>query len=300
VPRSGSTDSPQTRCNAFVDPLIESPPLALALDLVLLKPRVFLHLLFNRGSPPRVAGESSQPDSKGKGAGARLQVVTQTLCLFLLATLVAEVTVRALAANTYTLPALALTTARAAAELAAQLSASTALALAILRFRGWYPASREAVPRDGRQDAFLPALVPLVLLYTALIPLLLQLALGVWSVPHHAHAGERAPIRAGLSPARIVPAAIGPLLLKAAEHVPQEVRQSATEIADALTAAWDADPVWVGTRMLGSMSAGFGLRVLLPTRPWETTAIVLAGWGAAGAAAHAFDVALEYLQGRVY
>lgn len=52
-----------------------------------------------------------------------------------------------------------------------------------------------------------------------------------------------------------------------------------------LEALWDhADRVWAGTRLLGGMSAGFGLRILLPTRPWETTGIVLAGWGAAALA----------------
>jgi hypothetical protein len=32
--------------------------------------------------------------------------------------------------------------------------------------------------------------------------------------------------------------------------------------------------------LLGGMAAGFGLRVILPTRPWETMGIVLAGWAA--------------------
>jgi hypothetical protein len=58
------------------------------------------------------------------------------------------------------------------------------------------------------------------------------------------------------------------------------------ELAD----VWSkADRLWLGTRLLGGMSAGFGLRVLLPTRPWETTAIVLAGWAAAAFAARAME-----------
>ncbi len=55
-----------------------------------------------------------------------------------------------------------------------------------------------------------------------------------------------------------------------------------TELEGELNRAWNgADRVWAGTRLLGGMSAGFGLRVLLPTKPWETTGIVLAGWVAA-------------------
>lgn len=49
-----------------------------------------------------------------------------------------------------------------------------------------------------------------------------------------------------------------------------------------MSEAWArGDRIWAGTRLLGGMSAGYGLRVLLPTKPWETTLIVLAGWMAA-------------------
>jgi hypothetical protein len=69
---------------------------------------------------------------------------------------------------------------------------------------------------------------------------------------------------------------------QALRPVLQPVSDVCAEMYAASAAAWASDPVWAGTRLLGGMSAGFGLRVLLPTRPWETTAIVLAGWSAAG------------------
>jgi hypothetical protein len=44
-----------------------------------------------------------------------------------------------------------------------------------------------------------------------------------------------------------------------------------------------SDKIWIGTRLLAGMSAGFGLRVVLPLRPWEVSAVVLSGWAAAAA-----------------
>lgn len=39
----------QDACHTFADPYVEQPPLLLFLDLVLLKPGVYRHLLWNRG-----------------------------------------------------------------------------------------------------------------------------------------------------------------------------------------------------------------------------------------------------------
>jgi len=46
----------QNTCNDFADPYVEQPPLLLFLDLVLLRPGVYRHLLFNRGTEPIQAG----------------------------------------------------------------------------------------------------------------------------------------------------------------------------------------------------------------------------------------------------
>ena len=50
-----------------------------------------------------------------------------------------------------------------------------------------------------------------------------------------------------------------------------------------------ADRIWIGTRLLGGMSAGFGLRVLLPTSPAETIGAVLAGWAGGDVAKRAVE-----------
>jgi len=64
--------------------------------------------------------------------------------------------------------------------------------------------------------------------------------------------------------------------------LPSDVVDVIVQLEQEMIGAWaGVDRVWAGTRLLGGMSAGFGLRVLLPTRPWETTGVVLAGWAAA-------------------
>ncbi|KAF8322481.1 Arv1-domain-containing protein, partial [Clavulina sp. PMI_390] len=42
-----------SQCQAFADPYVEHDWLNIMLDLILLKPAVYRHLLFNRGAPPR-------------------------------------------------------------------------------------------------------------------------------------------------------------------------------------------------------------------------------------------------------
>ncbi|WOO82210.1 Protein arv1 [Vanrija pseudolonga] len=284
-----------THCGAFIDPLIEAPALLLVLDLVLLKPRVFLHLLFNRGSPPLDASAGAPPGSAASSSSSAAQPpcpylarVRHDLAALGVATLAADVGVRVLpllqspGSFNATLKAVILTVVAAALELLAQHAATLALALAILYARGWYPARKggSLSSRDGRQRSFVPELVPLVLLYTTLFPLLLQLALSIWYAPPASIHETLLPTAASASvlPERVVAA------------LPAALADSIKAAEDGVVAAWSgANRVWAGTRLLGGMSAGFGLRVLLPTRPWETTSIVIFGWVAALLAAQWLD-----------
>lgn len=50
--------SSQEQCHLFADPLIEHPLVLLLIDLILLKPRIYRHLVFNRGSWPYQAGKN--------------------------------------------------------------------------------------------------------------------------------------------------------------------------------------------------------------------------------------------------
>ena len=121
------------------------------------------------------------------------------------------------------------------------------------------------------------------MLYTAILPLLLQLFLSIWYHPSSHH--ESLPLS---SP----PTLLVPKLIDTLHSTFEESNTSGTwlkilldalgglaDVESGLVELWySADRVWIGTRLLGGMSAGFGLRVLLPTTPGETTGVVLAGW----------------------
>jgi hypothetical protein len=119
-----------------------------------------------------------------------------------------------------------------------------------------------------------PIMISLTLLYTTLLPLALQLVLSIW----YTH-----DISFNSTHDYVIPAFLKHLL---PHHLPSSIEGTITEILR----IWErTDRIWAGTKLLGGMSAGFGLRVILPTRPWETTAIVLAGWGAASMAGRIMD-----------
>ncbi|WVR08038.1 hypothetical protein IAU60_005082 [Kwoniella sp. DSM 27419] len=270
------------RCDRFLDPLIEHPDLVLLLDLVLLKPQVFLHLLFNRGSPPFDASRGGLPPLPDRQARRRVSITDNIIKLGLIS-LVAETAVRllpVLTSGSGRVPARSVTITMTVVllESVAQHVITLGLALIALRAKQWYPYNPTLPSKDGRQVDFLPSLIPLTILYTSILPLLLQLILSLWYTPP---TSIHEPLPSITSPAsflsslpfhRLIPA---PLL----------------QIETALAHAWlRSDRIWAGTKLLGGMSAGFGLRVLLPTRPWETTGIVLAGWAGAACVAMILDV----------
>lgn len=111
-----------------------------------------------------------------------------------------------------------------------------------------------------------PVMISLTLFYTTLLPLALQLVLSIWYTHDSANSSTNI---------QQVPSFITCIL-------PLHLADSIEDTARDVFGIWQrTDRIWAGTKLLGGMSAGFGLRVILPTRPWETTAIVLAGWGAA-------------------
>ena len=112
-------------------------------------------------------------------------------------------------------------------------------------------------------------MISLTLLYTTLLPLALQLVLSIWYTHDTSNKSTHE---------HTVPTLIYNLL---PPHLTSSIDGTITE----MLRVWGrTDRIWAGTKLLGGMSAGFALRVILPTRPWETTAIVLAGWGAASLA----------------
>ncbi|WRT69720.1 uncharacterized protein IL334_006710 [Kwoniella shivajii] len=253
------------RCDQFLDPLIEHPGLVILLDLILLKPRVFLHLLFNMGSPPFDADKGIAIPALDQQRRREYQIRKDMMKLILISA-IAETALRVLP---HMISSSGVTPAHICAiagtvflEGIAQHIVTITLALQALKHRRWYPcdppeAEKDDAKSDGRQKHFLPTLIPLTILYTSIIPLSLQLLLMIWVTPSQSH----------LTTTSLF------------STLPFIVPQQLLELERALIEAWaHTDKIWIGTRLLGGMSAGFGLRVLLPTKPWETTVIILAGW----------------------
>ncbi|EIW71372.1 hypothetical protein TREMEDRAFT_67728 [Tremella mesenterica DSM 1558] len=273
------------RCNQFIDPLIEHPPLLLLLDLILLKPRVYLHILFNRGSPPRHAEPTANDIDK---TDHRYEVLRGYLIRLSLLTLVTETILRVrsptiqLAENPWHLARAVM---ESGIELVTQYLVTTFLGLGWLWWVGWWPQHRrQGKLRDGRQENFIPILIPLTLLITSILPLLLQLILSIWSTssptstlitPSQLSATDLHtvdtpfPLHSSLT---ILPASL-------LSFIPPRHLETAGNVETALWEIWTkSDRIWAGTRLLGGMSSGFGLRVLLPTSPRMTTLLVLSGW----------------------
>ncbi|OCF61972.1 hypothetical protein L486_01638 [Kwoniella mangroviensis CBS 10435] len=283
------------RCDQFLDPLIEHPDLIILLDLILLKPRVFLHLLFNRGSPPFDADKGTSVTGREQHE-ERKRSIHHDLWILGCLSILAETSLRLSPALTDS-NSRGIDACRAIkvglivlVEGIAQHGTTLCLALSALRFRGWYPSSNakknmDDKKKDGRRQNFLPSLIPLTILYTSLVPLLLQLLLSIWyTSPPSIH--EHLPVPATFTYTSFL------------SSLPFEIPSEVLELENALNHAWArSDRIWVGTRLLAGMSAGFGLRILLPTKPWETTMIVLAGWLGAAFVSQVIsgDVNIDYV-----
>ena len=136
---------------------MEHEPLTLLLDLILLKPRVFLHLLFNRRSPAydATAGKAAghDPDREGR--------IRRDVSVLFATVVAAETLVRVLPLMDQTsagiIPSVLSALGSVVVETVCQHALTLGLTLVILRWRGWYPftASQGVSSSDGRQLDFM-------------------------------------------------------------------------------------------------------------------------------------------------
>ena len=139
------------------------------LDLILLKPRVFLHLLYNRCHRPLLADKvdktTSTSDTPENQAGRVQQRTLHGTTLradfgwLMLATIVAETAIRLFRSSAHVdIDFCGIVAVRVAvlvaAELVAQLGVSSMIAMAILHFRDWWPCRPNEASPDGRQKHF--------------------------------------------------------------------------------------------------------------------------------------------------
>lgn len=347
------------QCGLFVDPLIEHPPVLLLIDLILLKPRVYRHLVFNYGSEPLQAGrkpattgkhnaldvnaadgvrlgkESSEVEEKTRVATAnhnRSKITLRSILWMSVVTMSVESvvlysTIRGPSTESRDIGDLAIfshaerrkwlwSIVVVILSTSAQHLATTAIAAGFLKLR--YPiwllsgkeklavivgenghktvvrtlerrdrsvsSSVDARSGDGRGLYFVLQMVPLTLFFTSLLPCILHICLFIWSshtvadpnaVSENVHQSGTSHILPLLEEAVI------PHLTRVVNLLPSNVVTELDLFWEAFTSAMKRegiDEMWIAVRLLAGMSSGFGLRVILPNPPWQTSVAVLGGW----------------------
>ncbi|KAF8606659.1 Arv1-domain-containing protein [Ceratobasidium sp. AG-I] len=264
-------------CLAFADPYVEHDPLTLLLDLILLKREVYRHLLFNRGHEPRHLGKPGASDTKpGEGKNSAATKGTWKLVIELASMLIlidAFIRWRG-STRTPSAPSFGRVAMTCALDTAIFHTSVTLACVLLLRTKSWYGVAFGCLdsPKLGTRAGFQIPLVSLTLLYSSLTKLFLLLLLAIWQSPPSFTAPSSADIGAGL-PDNLVqlPLIQHMLVLLDEDHF---------------------DRAWVVRNVLGGMSAGFGLRVLLDCHPILTTLVVLFGWSAKSVVAQSIAVQL--------
>ncbi|KAI0279703.1 Arv1-like family-domain-containing protein [Russula aff. rugulosa BPL654] len=267
-------------CRAPADPYVEHDALVVALDLILLKPGVYRHLLFNRGMPPRKVEESAlargQDDDgqhKGQQEEKRVDSAAQDTARertrrWLIVRVGAGVVlvdsfvrwsrlrkkspphVRHFLGSEESAVAFMHILLGCFIEMASFHGGVTLASVFVLegldRIARW--RKRVNMPSSIRQQ-FRYSHISLCLFYSSLLKFLLLVVLSIW--------GPQVPRDARLPPYAYKMPLESPLW-----HLLDD---------DVL------DRTWLVRNLLGGMSAGFGLRVVLDCHPVFTSLIVLSG-----------------------
>ncbi|KAK2462948.1 hypothetical protein APHAL10511_005000 [Amanita phalloides] len=263
-----------TKCHAFVDPYVEHDSLTLLLDLILLKRGVYRHLLYNRGSEPRKASnDGKEPSPRTNLAVKRtwlddrekrrwLWVLKLGIVLIFLDAYIRWCHLNPnppSAGSPWTLDLFIhflRVLVGCIAETIAFHSGISLMCYMTLALLNTIPYSKGTVPSDIRRE-FRFSLIPLTLFYSSLTKLFLLYLLTIWRP----------------STASIPPPSFGTQFV--------QLNTSWQECAQRAFIALDDDKIdkeWFIRNIVGGMSAGFGLRVVLDAHPLLTTFVVVVGW----------------------
>jgi len=281
------------QCHAFADPYVEHDTLTLLLDLILLKRDVYRHLLFNRGRGARKlrrSGSASKADvSPQRGSGSVEQMLAQSpgqvdypgawdseptrerarwyliarlgMALIILDAFIrwthlsshvgapqgdiSEWNTDAMAGFARILVGCFVETATFHVGI---IIASYVVLQCLDRIWSSKPSMHDPSQVSGIRKEFRYSHIPLTLLYSSLTKLFLLFLLAIW---------RPAPVEHG---------------------TPSESTNSWMGQALSLLDEDRLDREWIVRNVLGGMSAGFGLRVVLDCHPLLTTSVILAGW----------------------
>jgi len=274
------------KCQTFADPYVEHDTLTLVLDLILLKLPVYRHLLFNRGSEPRQATHSAvvtdekQRLAENNERWMQREKARWSLVLRLglaLVSLDAFIRWTHLNSSHYLAPreygpwmedsfrvsAVFKTFLGCLIETVSFhigiIVSCMGMSSVVERFRRTIKGQKGQT--SGVRDEFRLSLIPLALLYSSLTKLFLLFLLSIW--------------RPSPSPSSAY------VTISSSANDPASTEWYAVAMDSALQLLDDdtLDREWVVRNVLGGLSAGFGLRVILDWHPTLTTLIIFAGWG---------------------
>ncbi|KZW03565.1 Arv1-domain-containing protein [Exidia glandulosa HHB12029] len=240
-------------CKVFADPYVEHDTLVVLLDLILLKVGAYRHLLFNRGSSPRREGKPTLDTPERVRSKARW-VKTLKLAAPMIAvdSYIRWSQLNLISTVDIDWPTEAAALSRVVAGCILEtitfhigVTLASLFILALTDF--WRSLRKEQSQTSGVRAEFRLAHVPMTLIYSSVTKLFLLFMLSIWRVPP--------PTSTASQPAR-------PLYERALSVFDED----------------SLDRAWVVRNILGGMSAGFGLRIILDCHPVLTMLVVLAGW----------------------
>ncbi|KAL0578088.1 sterol homeostasis protein [Marasmius crinis-equi] len=270
-------------CHAFADPYVEHDTLTLLIDLILLKRGVYRHLLYNRGAKPRRVVESKKSedgkledevymaDDWERESSRWALVVRLGLALVFVDAFIrwsyltsdhrpaispwSLVTID-MFAKTF-IGCLAETVAFHGGVVMSCFLLQRLLDAAKKELRG-RQSTKEQSSAIKREFRF--SLIPLSLFYSSLTKLFLLFLLTIWRP-------SRSPSSSDSDDYTRQP-------------VPWATSVPVQQLLNSLEFLEDdkLDRAWIVRNVLGGMSAGFGLRVILDSHPVFTTFIILIGW----------------------
>ncbi|KAJ7116581.1 Arv1-like family-domain-containing protein [Mycena epipterygia] len=252
----------KTNRHTFADPYVEHDSLTLLFDLILLKRGVYRHLLYNRGADPRrsvtgttLASVTSEPE---KTAKEKEKIRWLTILRFGVPLICIDAFIRWSHLNPNqpadvspwtkeTMNDLFRTFIGVFVETVAFHAGVMCACCVVLGFVDVL-GPRRTVSDIRREFRF--SLIPLTLFYSSLTKLFLLFLLTIW----------RPSLDSGS--------------LRSSPYALQIFDDD------------NIDREWIVRNVLGGMSAGFGLRVVLDSHPLFTTIIIVCGWAAKTAASH--------------
>ncbi|KAH8832179.1 Arv1-like family-domain-containing protein [Flagelloscypha sp. PMI_526] len=250
-------------CQTFADPYVEHDSFTLLLDLILLKRAVYRHLLYNRGSPPRI---SSEKNFRHADPGERELRRWNTILRLGSSLVLVDAFIRWSHLHRTTQPSspwvehplpafLKILVGCFAETMSFHLGVITgsSIVLSITRLFGRHRHSPSATSSSHQSgETFSTSLIPLSLFYSSLTKLFLLFLFTIW-------------------PPSLSPIPPSTMNMPFNEN---KYTQTALRLFD----EGNVDREWVIRNVLGGMSAGFGLRVVLDVPPIFTTLTILAGW----------------------